>query len=88
VASKLKNGPPSPCDSPLLQRNHSPSDVMIRNLGLIERDTTRRKANRYSRNNPTGDEQSAVLRNTLEDGTDDPDGSGNHDGGLPSQDVG
>ena len=77
---KSVEGSSSPGDSPLLQRNHSPSDIMVRNLGLIQRDTRRGKADRDPRNNPTGDEHSTVLRGTLEDGADNPDPSRRHDG--------
>ena len=60
---------------------------MVRNLGLVQWDTGRSKANRYSRNNPTGNEHSTVMGSTLEDGTDDPNPGGDHDGEPSSQDV-
>ena len=77
----------SPCDSPLLQRNHPSSDVMVRNLGLVQWDTRRGKTNRHSRNNSTSNEHSTVRRGRLEDGTDNPNPGRGHDSEPPSHDV-
>ena len=77
----------SPRDGPLLQRNHPSSDVMVRNLGLVQRDTRRGKADRHSRNNSTGNEHSTVLRGRLEGGTDNPNPGRGHDSEPSSHDV-
>jgi len=76
-----------PCDSPLLQRNHTPSDVMVRYLRLVQRHARRSKTVGYSRNDSTSNEHSTVLGGTLEGGTDNPDPSRYHDREPPSQNV-
>ena len=60
---------------------------MVRNLGLIQRNTRRSKTDRNSRNNSTDNKHSTVLRGTLEDRANDPNPSRDHDSGPPSQNV-
>ena len=85
--SKSTRGSSLPCDSPLLQRNYSSSDVMVRNLGLIQGNTRRSQTDGNSGNNSTGNKHSTVLRGTLEDRTDDPNPGRGHDSEPPSQNV-
>ena len=60
---------------------------MVRNLGLVQRNARRSKANRHSRNNSAGNEHSTVLRGTLENGADNPNPGRDHDSKSPPQNI-
>lgn len=87
TTAKVANRASLPCNGPLLQRNHSAANVMVRDLGLVQRNTRRSETDRYPRNDPTDNKHSTVLRGTLEDGTNNPNPGRDHDRWPPSQDV-
>lgn len=70
----------APSNSPLLERDNTTTNILGRNLGLVDRNHHGSKTDSNTVDDTTDDEHADVDRGALDDGTDDPDGCCEHDG--------